>query len=120
MCVYTTGGYGIVAGDARGDGSMTIEWQVYSPLKKEVVARITTNGTAKLERSIAGATTRLTLDAFTSNVRALAANADFRTAMNAARPARDELLTPTKNDPIALSGSLAAPKRSISDSVGVS
>jgi serine protease Do len=118
MCIYTTGGYGIVAGDARGDGSMTIEWQVYSPLKKEVVARITTNGTAKLERSVAGVATRLTLDAFTSNVRALAAKPEFRTAMNAARPARDEILAPAKNDPIALSGSLAAPKRSISDSVG--
>jgi len=33
MCIYTSGGYGIVAGDARGDSSMTINWQVYSPLK---------------------------------------------------------------------------------------
>ena len=118
MCIYTSGGYGIVAGDARGDSSMTINWQVYSPLKKEVVARITTSGTAKLEKSIAGAATRLTLDAFASNVHALAANADFRTAMNAARPARNELLTASKNDPIALSGSLKAVKRPVADALG--
>jgi hypothetical protein len=33
-------------GDGRGDGSMTIKWQVYSPLKKQVVARITTSASA--------------------------------------------------------------------------
>ena len=118
MCIYTSGGYGIVAGDARGDGSMTINWQVYSPLKKEVVAHITTSGTAKLEKSIAGAATRLTLDAFASNVHALATNADFRTAMNAAKPAPDELLKSAKDSPSALSGSLHAPKRSIADAEG--
>jgi serine protease Do len=117
-CVYMQNFLSFTVGDTRGDGSMTIDWQVYSPLRKQVVARVTTTGTATLEKSVPGGYQRLVTEAFASNARALAANPEFRTAMNAARPARDELLTPTKNDPIALSGSLTAPKRSISDSVG--
>ena len=56
---------------------------------------------------------------FASNARELAANADFRTAMNAAKPAMsDDLLDPGKQDAIALSGSLKAAKLPIADAVG--
>jgi serine protease Do len=97
---------------------MAIDWQIYSPLRKEVVAHISTTGTAKLENGITGAVTRLTVDAFTSNARVLAGTADFRTAMNAPKPALNAMLTPSKSDPVALSGSLKAPKRSIADATG--
>jgi hypothetical protein len=97
---------------------MTTDWQVYSPLKKQVVARITTTGRAKLEKSVPGAVTQLGVDTFTVNAHQLAANAEFRAAMNAAKPAPNDLLQPSQNGPIALSGSLKAAKRPIADAVG--
>jgi S1-C subfamily serine protease len=97
---------------------MTIAWQVYSPLKKQVVARITTTGMAKLEKSVPNAGTQLGIDAFAANVHQMAASPEFRAAMNAAKPAPNELLAPAKNDPIALSGSLKGPKRSVADAEG--
>jgi serine protease Do len=120
LCVYTSSQavFGHTMGEARGDVSMTIEWQVYSPLKKQVVARITTSGTAKLEKSVPDAVTQLGVNAFGVNAHALAANAEFLAAMNATRPAPNELLKPSQNGPIALSGSLKAAKHSIADAVG--
>ena len=114
-CVYLQNFLNFVAGDTRGDGSMTINWQVYSPLKKEVVARVTTSGTAKLDKSVPGGYQRLVTEAFASNARQLVASAEFRTAMNATKPSAHDLLQPAKNDTISLSGSLKAPKRPVAD-----
>ena len=120
LCVYTPqeSGFGHIAGEARGDASMTIDWQVYSPLKKQVVARVTTTGTAKMEKSAPGAVTQLDVDSFAVNTRQLIASAEFRAAMNAAKPAPNELLQPAQNGPIALSGSLKTAKRPVADAVG--
>ena len=41
-------------GDVRGDSSMKIDWQIYSPIKKQVVAHVSTDGTAHLDIAIAG------------------------------------------------------------------
>ena len=71
-----------------------------------------------MEKSAAGVVTQLSVDAFTANAHQLAANADFRTAMNAAKPAPNDLLKPSQNGPIALSGSLKAAKMPIADAVG--
>jgi serine protease Do len=117
-CMAPTSTFLSTAGDARGKNSMTIDWQVYSPLKKQVVARITTSGTAVVDKSIAGGYQRLVTDAFASNARSLIANAEFQTAMNAARPASNDLLLPGKQDTIALSGSLNAAKLPVSEAVG--
>lgn len=105
-------------GDARGDGSMTIEWQVYSPLKKQVVARITTSASAHLDTVTPGGTALLITGAFANNARDLAASPEFRAAVSGAKPAADSILTPGKQDKIALAGSLKAGKRPVSDAVG--
>src|SRR6202012_1808288 len=35
-------------GDVKGTSSMKIDWQIYSPIKKQVVAHVSTSGTAHL------------------------------------------------------------------------
>ena len=79
-CV-SDGAYFTNRGSVRGDGSMTIDWQLYSRLKKQVVAHVSTSGTSKLSKSVPGGVVRLITDAFAGNVRELASNADFRAAL---------------------------------------
>jgi S1-C subfamily serine protease len=103
-------------GDVRGDSSMTMDWQAYSRLKKQVVAHVTTTGKAHRETSIPGGEQRLLVDSFASNVAQLAANADFRAALNA--PKATGIQTPGEQSKIVLGGSLKAPPRKIADAVG--
>lgn len=106
-------------GDARGDGTMTIDWQVYSPLKKQVVARLTTNGTVKIERTVAGGVAQLVTGAFASNARELASSADFRAAVSAPKAmASQGVLLPGQQGKINLAGNLKAPNRPIAEAVG--
>jgi serine protease Do len=56
--------------------------------------------------------------AFANNARDLASNADFRAATSGAKPPADSVVTPSKQDKIALAGSLKAAKRPIADMVG--
>jgi hypothetical protein len=86
-------------GDARGTGSMKVDWQVYSPLRKEVVARLSTSGSVDVEKTVPDGMTQLIVGDFASNVRELTANAEFRTAMRA-KPL-------TTNDVLLVGGSKA-------------
>ena len=104
-------------GDAKGNGSMKVDWQVYSPLRKEVVARVSTSGAINLEKTVSDGMTQLILGAFADNVRALAANAEFRTAMNVKSPAASDVLLPEQQSKIALPGSQKAAKRPVADAV---
>lgn len=104
-------------GDARGDGSMKIDWQVYSPIKQQVVARVSTTGTVKLDNTIAGGIGRLITDSFASNARELASNADFRTALSAPKVLTKGFVMPGQQRKIGLAGSLGAAKRPVGDAV---
>jgi S1-C subfamily serine protease len=97
---------------------MTIDWQIYSPIKKQVVAHINTSGTAKLENSELGGQQRLLVEAFASNARGLAANAEFRTAMNAPKALTSGFVQPGQQSKILLAGSLKAGPRHIDDASG--
>lgn len=103
--------------DVRGDSAMKVDWQIYSPIKKQVVVRISTSGSSRLENSVPGGIARLVSESFAVNVRQLASNADFRAAVRGTRPP-DGIIAPGKQDKIALAGSLKAGKRPISDAVG--
>jgi serine protease Do len=114
----SNGAYFTESGSVRGSGSMKIEWQVYSPLKRQVVARVSTSGTSKLEKSVVGGVQRLIVEAFASNARQLASSADFRAAMTASKAAPGTVVSPGTQDKIALVGSLKAVKRPVGDAVG--
>jgi S1-C subfamily serine protease len=104
-------------GAVRGDGSMKIDWQIYSPIKKEVVAHVQTTGTARLNDSVLGGLQKLIMSSFAANARSMAASAEFRNAMNAPRAFTAEFQLPHQQSKIALAGSLDAGPRKIADAV---
>jgi len=105
-------------GSVRGDSSMKIDWQIYSPIKKQVVARASTSGTGHLDNSVQGGYQRLLMEAFSSNVRELTQNASFREALNAPKALANGFVAPGQQSKIVLAGSLKAPVRRIEDAVG--
>ena len=105
-------------GGVRGDSSMKIDWQIYSPIKKQVIAHISTSGTAKLERSELGGWQRLLVEAFASNARELASKAEFHTAMSAPKALTNGFVVPGQQGKIPLAGSLKAGPRPIGDASG--
>jgi serine protease Do len=105
-------------GDVQGDGTMKIDWQIYSPIKKQVVARVSTSGSAKLDKPVPGGLQRLIIEAFSANARELADSPDFRTAMIAPKALTKGFVIPGQQSKIALAGSLKAKGRPIADAVG--
>jgi serine protease Do len=105
-------------GDVRGTGSMKVDWQIYSPLKKRVVARVSTTGTSQLDHAVPGGAQQLVIAAFTENVRQLAQNADFHAAMSAPKAFTAGFQLPGQQSKIALAGSLKAGFRKIADATG--
>jgi S1-C subfamily serine protease len=97
---------------------MKIDWQLYAPIKKQVVAHVSTSGSTKLDNSVPGGVTRLITEAFAANVRELAANADFRAAMSAPKAFTGGFLVPGQQSKIALAGSLKAPLQRVDNAVG--
>jgi serine protease Do len=116
-CV-TKGGILTEKGDVRGDGYLKIDWQIYSPIKKQVVARISTEGRAHLDKSMPGGVNRLAVEAFAENLRELTANADFRAALSAPRPFTAGLQMAQEQSKIVLNGSLEAGPHTIADATG--
>jgi S1-C subfamily serine protease len=105
-------------GDIRGESSMKIDWQIYSPIKRQVIAHVSTSAAAKLENSVPGGAQRLITESFASNVRELASNADFRAALSAPKAMAKGFVMPDQQGKIMLAGSLKIPKRQISDATG--
>ena len=106
------------AGDVEGTGSMSVDWQIYSPIEKKVVAHIHTSGASKLDHAVPGGLQQLILAAFDDNVRQLASSTDFHVAMGASNPLTAGLQTPGQQTKIVLSGSSKAGPRKIADAVG--
>jgi S1-C subfamily serine protease len=97
---------------------MKVDWQVYSRLKKQVVARVSTSGTSSLDHAVPGGVQELVIAAFTENVRQLAQSTDFRAAMSAPKALTAGFQMPGQQTPIVLAGSLKAGHRKIADATG--
>jgi S1-C subfamily serine protease len=97
---------------------LKIDWQVFSRIKKEVVAKFTTEGSAHLGNSIPGGATQLAVAAFAANLRDVAANADFRAAMSAPRALTAGFQMPGQQSKIVLRDSLRASPHKIADATG--
>jgi S1-C subfamily serine protease len=109
---------GVRAGDIKGSSSMKIDWQIYSPIKKQIVARPSTSASATLENSVPGGETKLVMASFAANARQLASNSEFRAAVSGAKPRASDVLPAGKQDKIALAGSAKAAKRPVADTAG--
>lgn len=117
-CVMATATFFSERGASRGSATMTVDWQIYSRLKKQVVAHVSTSGASKLEHSVEGGSQQLVMNAFAENVRQLAQNADFRAAMSAPKAFTKGFQMPDQQSPITLAGSLKAGPRKIADATG--
>ena len=104
-------------GDIKGNSNMKIDWQIYSPIKKQVVLHATTDGSAKLEQVVPGGVPRLLSESFGANARELASTAEFRSALSASKPLAKGVLLPGQQNKISLAGSLKAGKRPVGDAV---
>lgn len=112
------GGMFSQAGSIRGKSFLKIDWQIYSPLKKQVVARVSTSGMGSLDTPTQGGYQQLLMEAFDRNVRALGQNPDFRAAMIAPKGSTKGVVEPGQQSKILLAGSLKAPAQHIEDAVG--
>jgi S1-C subfamily serine protease len=109
MQAHFCGNYDADPTTYNGKMRMTVEWQIYDVLKREVIARIdTTAGGEERRRSVDGRG-QVMLAAFRENVRALAADETFRRLITSSSTA---VSSPTPS-PIALR-TIAADKRPIS------
>ncbi|MFO1247700.1 MAG: trypsin-like peptidase domain-containing protein [Alphaproteobacteria bacterium] len=106
-------------GSVRGSATMKVDWQIYSPIRKQMVARLSSSASTTLANSIPGGAQKLIVEAFNANVRELVSNTEFHASTSGAKPlASNSVLLPGKQDKITLAGSLKAAKRPVSDAVG--
>lgn len=105
-------------GGVKGEGHLTIDWQIYSPIRKQIVTNVSTSGEAKLTAWTQGGQQILVMTSFAANADQLASNADFHAVLSAPRPAAKDVLLADPQSKIVLAGNLKAPKRKISDAVG--
>ncbi len=106
-------GYGNTA--AKGHVSMSVTWQVYSTIQKQVLAEIRTGGTAEFKELTPGGSQTLLIAGFRENVRGLVTAGAFIKALSGAPSLAGDLVKPTPAPPIALAGAQAARPRAIGD-----
>lgn len=87
-----------------GKIKMNIEWQVYSTLRREVVATVETHETAQRRMGGRGQKRSLGQDAFAANVRKLLSDESFRAIVLAADSPDLRASVPGANAPIGLKG----------------
>jgi S1-C subfamily serine protease len=103
---------------AHGDASMKISWQLYSRIRKQVLAKVDTSGSFTIAETTQGGIQKLVAGAFASNVDELVKNPDFRKAMSSSGPAAGQTLSPEGQTRIALTGNLKAPTLPIPEATG--
>lgn len=101
----------------RGGISVDMEWQVYSSLRKVVVSEAKTHGQYDTKGTESGGMEGLLLNAFRENLKDLASNGAFRKTFEGPPIEAGDLVKPTSRATITLSGSLAAEKRPVGDTV---
>jgi serine protease Do len=101
----------------KGKIAMTIDWQLYSRLQKQVLLTVRTTGAAELENSKPGGFAVLLNDALSANVKQLANSPDLRKLLSGAPRAETQTVQPTPNTPIHLMGAAAATARSVDSAV---
>ncbi|HWA60087.1 MAG TPA: serine protease [Caulobacteraceae bacterium] len=99
---------------AKGSGTMgsvdmTVEWQLYSRLQKQVVATVRTSGQSQSKEARQGGSQILLIEAFTQSVHQLAASPELRKALAGTARGETELVRPTASAPISLTAAPALP-----------
>jgi len=104
---------------AKGGGTMQIQWQIYSPAKREVVATIETSGAYEIGQRISRSDViELAMEgAFAANVQQLAESAQYRAILDAPLPVDELRSRPGEQARIPAKAGAPAP-RSAAEAVG--
>jgi S1-C subfamily serine protease len=102
----------------HGAALVDMQWQVYSTLRKTVVATIETHGTYETKDNTTGGTGGLILEAIRDNLGKLAVDPKFRAVFTAGPPAPGDLVKPSSQAAIALIGAITARARPVADAAG--
>jgi serine protease Do len=104
--------------DSKGSATIDVEWQIYSKLRKEIVAKVDTVGIYEQKKSTSNGFEGVIYNAFAENVKGLIVSDKFRgTFIGADKPSSDLVISPEQN-PILLKSVSGSEARSISDAVG--
>lgn len=116
-CVVAAAG-ATPASVSRASEGMAVEWQVFSRLSRQVVARIDTSADYVLpDGPSEGSAARMAAGAFKANAVKLAASEDFRRAVMGRAAASGQLVRPVAGlAPIGLPGEAQAPIRPVNAS----
>lgn len=105
-------------GIAKGKAAMKIDWQIFSPLTKQVVARVSTGGEGALDQQTMGGLLKIEEIAFTNNMDQLVEDPKIRAVLGARPQIVGGLQVPGRQSKIALAGSLKLGPRKIADATG--
>jgi serine protease Do len=97
----------------KGTFSMTIDWQLYSRLRKQVVATAHTTGSFASRDVVQGGLAAFVNGAFAANIQQLTKNADIRKELSGAALAEGELVKPPTQPPLTIPGALGVSTRPI-------
>ena len=97
----------------KGEASLAIDWQLYSRLEKQVVARVHTTGSFSTKDIITDGAPGMLNRAMAENFRQLAADPAFRKALSGTALAPGALVAPPVQTPQVVGGALAARPRSL-------
>jgi serine protease Do len=101
------------ANRVKGDATATIEWQLYSRLEKQVVAKAVTTAGYSTRDVIDGGLPTMFNNMFAANFKLLAQDPGIRKALNGAGLAEGELVKPDAQPAQVVIGALGARPRSI-------
>ncbi len=104
-------------GKVKGSAVLEVEWQIYSRLQRQVVARVPTRAGFEARRTVDGGVDMVVLDAFGETVKALIASDAFRKTFVGRQLTLEEAMRPPVRERILLGGP-AAPPLDIGDAVG--
>jgi S1-C subfamily serine protease len=97
----------------KGDASMTIDWQLYSRLEKQVVARVHTTGSFSSREIVTGGAPMFENKVFSENVKQLAADPALRKVLSGAGLSEGDLVKPPAQSQQVVTGALAVRPRPI-------
>ena len=105
-------------GDQKGEVRMTVEWQLYSLLEKKVVAKVTAQGSDRIENTTPHGGFNMMNRAFKQAAEQAVLDSEFRQPLGGAALSENALVPPpTGLKPLAVPLAVANAKRDIKDTV---
>ncbi|MEJ0064120.1 MAG: serine protease [Caulobacteraceae bacterium] len=107
----------VTAPEQKGQVTMSIQWELYSRLQKQIIGTFTTRGQASETDAVAGGLAIMTSNAFRENVKQLATDPRARRLLSGAARGETDLVKPGAQDKISLINPAPAAVRNVDSTV---